>query len=111
MKIYDLLWSLGELSGCHQLPDRSLFIKGRQFPVCARCTGVWLGYPAGTAMYFFADTDIRLSLLLCGIMFADWFLQYTGVLLSTNHRRLASGFLCGMGYMDILLKAAAAIFF
>lgn len=32
---------------CHQLPDRSFFIDGRQLPVCARCTGLYLGGLAG----------------------------------------------------------------
>ncbi len=32
---------------CHQLPDRSFFIDGRQLPVCARCTGLYLGGAAG----------------------------------------------------------------
>ena len=26
---------------CHQLPDRSFFVDGRQLPVCARCTGLY----------------------------------------------------------------------
>src|SRR6476646_4561444 len=37
---------------CHQLPERSFFIAGHQFAVCARCTGLYggfalmlLGYP------------------------------------------------------------------
>ncbi|MGG7175281.1 DUF2085 domain-containing protein [Clostridium neonatale] len=27
------------MCGCHQLPDRSFFIRSYQFPICARCTG------------------------------------------------------------------------
>ncbi len=26
---------------CHQKPDRSLYIAGVQFPLCARCTGIY----------------------------------------------------------------------
>ena len=36
------LMELGEMLGCHQMPERSFFIKGFQFPVCARCIGVIL---------------------------------------------------------------------
>lgn len=26
------------------MPERSFFIKGYQFPICARCTGILIGY-------------------------------------------------------------------
>ena len=32
---------------CHQLPDRSFFWDGHQFPVCARCTGLYLSGAVG----------------------------------------------------------------
>ena len=32
---------------CHQLPDRSFHVSGIQLPVCARCTGLYLGAAAG----------------------------------------------------------------
>jgi uncharacterized membrane protein len=32
---------------CHQMPERSFFIDGRQLPVCARCTGLYLSGGAG----------------------------------------------------------------
>ena len=27
---------------CHRKPEQSFFIKGHQFPVCSRCTGLYL---------------------------------------------------------------------
>jgi uncharacterized membrane protein len=32
---------------CHQLAERSFFLDGRQLPVCARCTGLYLSGAAG----------------------------------------------------------------
>jgi len=32
---------------CHQIPERSFFLDGRQLPLCARCTGTFLGVMLG----------------------------------------------------------------
>jgi uncharacterized membrane protein len=34
---------------CHQRPERSFHVDGRQLPVCARCTGLYLAAPFGLA--------------------------------------------------------------
>ena len=49
---YAQLMRLGRSSGCHQMPERSFFIRGKQFPVCARCTGVMIGNIAAYVMFF-----------------------------------------------------------
>ena len=36
------LFAIGALV-CHQRPDRSFFLNGHQLPVCARCTGLYIG--------------------------------------------------------------------
>src|SRR5882724_6304522 len=38
-------------SVCHQLPERSFFIAGHQFAVCARCTGLYVGFTLATIVY------------------------------------------------------------
>ena len=46
------LWDKARLIGyalCHQLPDRSFFIHEHQTPLCARCTGMYLGFLTGLA--------------------------------------------------------------
>ncbi len=35
---------------CHRIPERSFFIAGRQLPLCARCTGTYLGITVGFVM-------------------------------------------------------------
>ena len=44
---------------CHQLPDRSFFIEGRQLPVCARCTGLYLSGAAGVLGWVIAKSARR----------------------------------------------------
>lgn len=43
---HDPLLAAGDWSGyalCHRISERSFTINGRQFPLCARCTGMYLG--------------------------------------------------------------------
>lgn len=99
------LMHFGRFFGCHQRPDRSFFYKNKQFPVCARCTGVIIGQILATILFLI---NLRLSTLLsvifCAVMFADWFIQKINILPSTNIRRLITGLLGGYGYMTILCK-------
>jgi len=41
-----------ETSGpfCHQLPDRSFVLHNHVFPLCTRCSGMWIGITAGIAL-------------------------------------------------------------
>lgn len=44
------------LSGiCHQLPEHSISIGGSQLPLCARCTGTYLGAVIGLANFCWPD--------------------------------------------------------
>jgi uncharacterized membrane protein len=36
---------------CHQQPARSFFIDGQPLPVCARCTGLYVGAAAGVVAW------------------------------------------------------------
>lgn len=101
LRLYRILWKIGGMTGCHQLPERSLYIKGKQFPVCARCTGAFLGYAFGGILFFFVRFKIWVSFLFCAVMFIDWLIQYLGIAQSNNTRRVITGFLCGIGLIQI----------
>lgn len=97
------LMRAGRILGCHQMPERSFFYKGFQFPVCARCTGVLLGFAAAAPLFFFYELDIRVALLLSFVMFLDWFIQFLKIRPSTNLRRLLTGMLGGFGWTYVHL--------
>lgn len=99
------LWwmMLGEKTGCHQLPERSFFIKGYQFPVCARCTGVLVGYLIAMPVFALKGICVTVSIMGTVIMFLDWMLQATGIKQSTNSRRFITGLLGGFGIMSVQL--------
>jgi uncharacterized membrane protein len=44
---------------CHQLPERSFHVSGIQFPVCARCTGLYLGAAMGMIAVAAAPAVLR----------------------------------------------------
>ena len=46
---------------CHRLPDRSFHTAGVQWPVCARCTGLYLSAPFGALAAAWASRRGRLT--------------------------------------------------
>lgn len=103
------LMELGNRIGCHQKRERSFIYKGYQFPVCARCTGVIMGYFC-LPVFILIPKKFRivLALVCCAIMFLDWLIQYLKIKESNNIRRLITGVLGGVGsayiYAYILVK-------
>ncbi len=91
--------------GCHRRPDRSFFYKGKQFPVCARCTGIFVGEVLLLITYPFLKIGYGMSVLFLVVMFLDWFVQFICVKESTNMRRLITGVLAGYGVTFIQIDA------
>lgn len=101
---YRVLTMLGEMSGCHRMPERSFFWHGKQFPVCARCTGAFVGYVFGAVIYPFFRVSVITAGLFCALMFLDWLVQRLDILPSTNLWRLITGLLCGFALMQLYLR-------
>lgn len=95
---------IGALS-CHQMYERSFTFKGYQFPVCARCTGIFIGH---VIAIFLCIMNVRISSRICVllilIMAYDGFLQLFKIKKSTNIRRLITGILAGAGCIFILVN-------
>ncbi len=99
----------GAAVGCHQLAERSFFFGGYQFPVCARCAGLPIGWMAAVPIFLLLRPSLFAGPLLLVPMLIDWALQARGILPSTNARRFLTGILGGCGYLLTLLTAGRMI--
>ena len=104
IKAYELLFRMGTTTGCHQDPNKGFFIKGYQFPICARCTGIWTGYIFGLISINFIDLPTCLCIIMPMIMFYDWYAQYLTIKESTNSRRYITGICYGIAIVQLLFK-------
>ena len=87
---------------CHQFPERSYFIDGHQFAVCARCTGVYGGFTLMLLLYPLIGslkntvTPPRSWLILATIpLVIDVGVNFLGVWQNTHTSRLLTGALLG----------------
>ena len=107
--IYEKAFVVGS-SVCHQIPSHSYETSGIQFPLCARCSGLYLGSFIGLAYYLTQGKKkaipARGFTLLLLFFFLVWagdgvnsfitdFLNKTILYETTNTTRLITGF--GMG--------------
>ena len=65
---------------CHRFPERTFNIKGHYFPVCARCTGFYIGAFSYFDYVYFFYVQYSASLILFAILmiiptFLDGFIQ------------------------------------
>lgn len=97
------LMNAGEKLGCHQMPERSFFIKGYQFPVCARCTGVIISSILAILIFCKRRMPIKVCVAMSSVMLCDWGIQYLEIKESTNARRLITGLIGGLGYATLHL--------
>lgn len=105
IKTWAFLMRLGNRCGCHQREDRSFKIKGWQFPICSRCTGILTGQAIGIIIYLLGQRiPIYIDFLFLLIMFLDWFIQFKNIRESTNLRRFITGNLAGIAQSSILIK-------
>lgn len=87
---------------CHQTPERSFYVAGYPLAVCARCTGLYVGFAAAVAFYPVmtslkrTDTPERKWLFIAVAPLAiDFALGFFGVWENTHLSRSLTGALLG----------------
>ena len=108
---------------CHQIPERSFFIAGHQFAVCARCTGIYAGFAAATLAYPIfrslrqTTAPARKWLFIASVPLAiDWAIEFFGVCNNTHASRSVTGAVLGAiavfyvmpGLMDLSLRKSGS---
>lgn len=87
---------------CHEIPSRSFWIDGHPLAVCARCSGIYVGYLSLLLVYPLVrsvrktETPARIWLLLGVLPVAvDFLLGITGIWQNTVWSRAVTGFIAG----------------
>jgi uncharacterized membrane protein len=100
----------GFSNACHQIPERSFFLFGEPFAVCARCYGVYAGYAAGTAAWFLfrgrRDLNAPRPAVFAACLApaaADFCLAHLGLFDSSNGLRMITGLAAGAAVPFYLL--------
>lgn len=87
---------------CHQLPARSYFFSGLQMPLCARCSGIYIGFVVPVLLltvfyrgrqrrgWFSLEAYIVLAIFVLLMVF-DGLSSYAGFRESNNVLRIISG--------------------
>ena len=92
-----------EWTTCHQKPHRSFFFRGKLFPVCARCTGIHLGYLSMPVFLFqLVYINLLFSVILIIPTVLDGLSQAYFDRESKNSIRFITGLMSGIGLMSIV---------
>jgi len=97
-------------SSCHRIPERSFFFFGKQFPICARCTGINVPF---LLLPLFVLNLVSISLLYSFLLvlpaIIDGITQAFCNRESNNYLRFITGFLMGLGLVSLSTIAGKTI--
>lgn len=100
---------------CHQLPERSFWVGGHYLPVCARDTGVYIGFFFGYLLLSMRKKEacgppnLWMTLFMTTPMIVDGVTQFIGLRTSTNELRLLTGLLFGVALAPFLVYSLAQV--
>jgi len=90
---------LALLFGCHQRLERSFTMLGQVLPLCARCTGIYVGTMVVVVVQIVIDIPLYLYPILGIPMIIDGVLQKRWNIASNNERRFVTGLLFGFSFV------------
>jgi uncharacterized membrane protein len=99
---------------CHRIPARSFSTHGEQWPVCARCSGLYLGAPLGAALGLTLVTRRRRStwfplLLIAAAPTAiTWGLEAAAMLPIGKALRMVAALPLGAAVVVVLLDVVSS---
>lgn len=108
---------------CHQIPERSFHLAGFQFPVCARCLGVYAGAAVGASIHalgvliassarwrILSPRAARRVFLVSALpTLLTIGLEWGGVWPGTNVVRAMAGLALGVGGALVVMSAVATL--
>jgi uncharacterized membrane protein len=111
--MFDFLVDQIGFSVCHQIPDRTLSFGSILMPVCARCSGIYIGFVISTLVLFLMYRK-RQSLIapvyivIIFIVFLsaaaiDGILSYLQIYTTNNLLRLITGYMAGIALAAIVM--------
>ncbi|PAE38955.1 hypothetical protein CHI06_17515 [Bacillus sp. 7884-1] len=101
---------LTDLVPCHRMKSRSITIKGHTLPLCARCTGILLGYLFFPLLFLLElNFPLWLGIVLNLPMVLDGWTQERKLRLSNNPLRLTTGIVSGLGQSIIIVSISQGI--
>jgi uncharacterized membrane protein len=99
-------------SVCHQLPERTLLFGKILMPVCARCSGIYIGFLCTILFLFIVfrkrESDLPpVYIIVTAVIFilsaiVDGFFSYLGFYETNNIIRLVTGYMFGAGLSIII---------
>jgi uncharacterized membrane protein len=91
---------------CHRKPERSFFVRRRQFHVCARCTGLIAGVAMSPLLLMLPMVLLPGCAISVTVMAADGLTQFLGFRTSTNKLRALTGISTGAFVSAAILALA-----
>lgn len=94
---------------CHQIPERCFSFRGKKLPICARCSGLYLGIVLGFLLTFLIKDYLSfnisfllsIDILLIFIEILDVAIKKDKLINDTNIKRFIIGILGGLAIGNI----------